>query len=583
MSFGRKIFQNLNRKGWRKIRRRIDKFTETRRYRQWLRRTEEKSPANREKLSAQSSAMVHKPLISIILPVYNVKEKWLRRCLDSVLNQIYKNWELCVADDCSPAAHIKKVLDEYARRDNRLKIVYRTANGHISAASNSALELANGEFCALLDHDDELAADALFRLVEEINHYPDAELIYSDEDMIDERGRRYEPKFKPDWSRDLFYSLNLITHLAAYRTATLRAVGGWRVGCEGSQDYELTLRFIERIDEKNIRHIPRILYHWRAIRGSVALDGDEKPYAHERAREAIRAHLKRIGKSAQITPTVFNLHRVRYDLPQPPPKVSLLMLIDEDSLTIFRDLEKFIAETDYPNFEIVMICTSPTREKNDIQPLPANVRIIVCENISRAERYNAAAREIDGEVLLFVDESLRPVAKEWLREIVGFAIQKEIGAAGAKILSADETIRHGGVVLGIDNLIGDAHRGLPRELPGNMGRAQLVGNFSAISIECLATRREVFQAAGGFDAKNFPGNLFGVDFCLRLREKNLRVVWTPYAELIEVKNRARPISEMKPNVVESGFFKTKWGETIERDPFYNPNFSRRKKLFTLET
>lgn len=580
MSLIEKIARNLNAAGWRKIRRRLfERADENQRYQKWIRAVEKKS-VDRQILSEQSRALPRRPLISVILPVYDVEEKWLRRCVESVLDQIYENWELCVADDCSPSPHVRRVLSEYAAREKRIKILFRAENGHISAASNSALELAIGEFCALLDHDDELSADALLRVAETINEFPEVELIYSDEDMIDERGARYDPKFKPDWSRDFFYSLNLITHLAAYRTATLKKIGGWRVGSEGSQDYDLTLRFVEEISEKNIRHVPKILYHWRAIRGSLALSGDEKPYAHERAREAIRAHLKRTGKRAAVSPTAADYHRVRYDLPAPPPKVSLIMLAEADDAATERAIETFVGATDYENLEIVLVC-STARGKFGGDVRLGDVKIIVCEEKAEAEKYNRAARQAGGEVLCFVNANLRPAAKDWLRELIGFAWQPEIGAAGAKILGADETIRHGGIVLGMNDLIGAAHDGLPNREAGNLSRARVVNNFSAVAIDCLATRRAAFEAAGGFDAEHFPGALFDADFCLRLWQQNLRVVWTPYAELVRVDERRFLNSQKKPIAAERDYFKQKWRALIERDPFYNPNFSRRDEPFRI--
>ena len=569
MSLSDKLIRNLNRKGWRKIRRRIDKFGENRRYQKWIRTVERKSVGSRRILSEQNSALFAKPLISVILPVYNVEEKWLRRCLDSVGKQIYENWELCIADDCSPSPHIRKVLNEYAASDKRIKVAFRPENGHISAASNTALELANGEFCVLLDHDDELAENALLYVVKEINEFPEVQMIYSDEDMIDERGRRYDPKFKPAWSRDFFYSLNLITHLAAYRTEVLRRINGWQIGCEGSQDYDLALRVIEQIPENHIRHIPHILYHWRAISGSLALNSDEKPYAHERAREAIRSHLERTGKRAQVTPTVYNLHRVRYDLPSPLPKVSLITLERESLAATTNAVKILLAETNYQNVEVALVCSAHTKEKFDSENVNRNVKTIVCEEASEAEKYNCAVRQTDGEVLCFINGNLRPASKDWLQELVGFALQTGIGAAGAKITNANRVVLHGGLVLDGDGSTRSAHHGLPDDAPGNMGRAQVIGNFSATAIDCLATRRKVFLTTGGFDAEHLPNKLFDVDFCLKLREQNLRIVWTPYAELIKTNGRKPLNLQKKATAAERDFFKRKWQNAIATaDPFY---------------
>ena len=241
----------------------------------------------REKIQRAVEKLAYRPLISVVMPVYDIDEKWLRLTVESVRRQLYSNWEFCIADDCSPSPHIRRVLNEFAGKDDKIKVIFRNENGHISAASNSALALATGAFAVLLDHDDELSEDALYCVANELNEFPETEMIYSDEDTIDDKGRRFFPRFKPDFARDLFYSINLITHLSGYKTSRLREVGGFRVGFEGSQDYDLALRVIERIPEDHIRHIPRILYHWRAIRTSAADSSAAKPYAYQRAREAL--------------------------------------------------------------------------------------------------------------------------------------------------------------------------------------------------------------------------------------------------------------------------------------------------------
>lgn len=561
-------------KGWAGIGKKIKllrrRRLEEQSYRKWI--AKHKLDKNdRERIRGEIDDFSHKPLISIILPVYNVEEKWLRICIESVFRQIYDNWELCIADDKSPSPHIRKVLEEYAARDQRIKVVFREENGHISAASNSALEIANGEFCALLDHDDELAEDALFYVAKEINEFSETAFIYSDEDMIDEKGTRYSPNFKPDFSRDLFYSLNLITHLSVYKTEILRKIGGFRVGLEGSQDYDLALRFIEQIDEKNIRHIPRILYHWRAIQGSVALSSEEKPYAHERARAALRDHFERTGKRAKVERGVHQLHRVRYELPETLPRVSLILSADSD-FNIAENIVRFLNKTDYENLEMLLIC----REKPG--NLPQNVNVIFREDSSDAEILNQAVLHSTGEILCFANAKLLPVSKDWLKELTSFAIQKEIGAVGGKVLDENEDIKNAGIVVGFDGLIGAAHGGLPREADGNLYRAQVVNNFSALSIDCFATRREIFDEIGGFDAENLPDALFDADFCLKLGERNLRVVFTPYAEL---KESEKSDSSFNPSAQEVEIFKQQWQKIIERDPFYNPNLSLAGETFRI--
>lgn len=556
-------------------------------YQKWIRKIDTLTDTNRAEMRREIENFDRQPLISVVMPVYNVEEKWLRLCVESVLRQIYENWELCVADDCSPSPHIRQVLEEYAEKDKRIKVIFRAENGHISAASNSALELANGEFVALLDHDDELAEHALFYVVKEINEFPETAMIYSDEDLINENGKRYEPKFKPDWSRDLFYSLNLITHLSVYRTTILRKIGGFRIGLEGSQDYDLALRLTEQISENRIRHIPRILYHWRAIQGSVALSGDEKPYAHERAREALRSHFERMGKRAVISQNICNLHRVQYELPAHLPKVSLIILADEDFQAAENAIKNYGENTDYQDFEIVLVCSETTKAHipkatQSLGSMSVSLKFIVCECKSEAEKYNFAVSQTDGEILCFADINLKPLSIDWLKELVNFATEKEIGVVGAKILYANESVLHGGLIIGTSGAVGIAHHHLPRTEDGNFVRAQVTGNFSAVSVAGFATRREIFESVGGFGSVDFPNKLFDADFCLKLRERDYRIVFTPYAELIKIDTKRRSSLEEDTTAEEKKRFVEKWHQVIKRDPFYNPNLSKKDASFSID-
>lgn len=581
MRFFSRAAKLFRKDGWRRFRLRIEsdrrRARAVKNYQKWI-LANRLTDAMREDMRREIEAFGEKITISVVLPVYNVEEKWLRLCIESVTNQIYENWELCIADDCSPSPRVNKVLEEYAAKDERIKIVFRETNGHISAASNSALAMATGEFVALLDHDDELSEDALFRVVKEINDYPAADFIYSDEDMIDETGTRYTPKFKPDFSRDFLYSVNYVTHLAVYRTEILRRVGGFRIGLEGSQDYDLALRVLECIPENHIRHIPRILYHWRAIRGSLALSGDEKPYAHSRAREAIREHLERTGKQATVGEAVYHLHRVRHELPARLPKVSLILAADKNLKFTEQAIENYTAQTGYANYEIILV-GNDGGERTSLR----NVKFIVCESNDEAEKFNLAAARTDGEILCFAEANLRPLAKNWLEELTSFAIQTEVGAIGAKITDADGMVLHGGLIIGEKRkIIGAAHHGYNADSGDNIGRLQLINNFSAVSVSCLATRREVFASVGGFDAEDYPNRFFDADFCLKLREKNYRIVYTPYAELVKVNKKRQLNFERNPTAGEKDYFMKRWREVVERDPFYNPNLSKKKADFSIE-
>ena len=514
--------------------------SEARRYRSWLETKGRITNADREKMRLAIGALSHRPLISIILPVYNVDEKWLRKCIASVLGQIYPHWELCISDDASTVEYIRPLITAYAERDDRIKIIFRAENGHISAASNSALELATGEFTVLLDHDDELSPDALFWIANEIDSFPETAMIYSDEDLIDESGRRYAPKFKPDFSRDLFYSTNLVTHLSGYKTELLRKIGGFRLGFEGSQDYDLALRFIEQIDEDQIRHIPRILYHWRVIKGSVAFAMDEKPYAHQRARDAIREHLERTGFVADVHEAPRHLHRVRYHIPAPAPSISVIVSTEND----------------------MSLPGSFGRDRYQIIRLDRSAA-------DRAQRLNEAAKEASGDVLVFLDNSLFTNDEEAIDDLVSFAMQKHIGAVGGRILGSDLYVEQAGIVLNRDLVPAFAHAGYPHQAPGNISRNILIGNSAAVSLSCLAVSRQVFESAGGFD-QSMPDALIDVDLCLRLRELNLRIVVVPDVEFI--RQGTRRVNRMSEG--ELALFLQRWSKYIDNDPFCNPNLKR---------
>jgi glycosyltransferase involved in cell wall biosynthesis len=298
----------------------------------------------------------HKPVISLITPVYNTPEPFLRAAIESVLAQVYPHWELCLADDASTAPHVRQVLAEYAARDARIKLSYRDTNGHISVASNTALQCATGQFVALFDHDDTLTPDALFWVARELDLHPDAALIYSDEDKLDYDGVPANPYFKCDWNYDLFLSHNLITHLGVYRADVVKALGGFRQGFEGAQDYDLALRFIEQISHSQIRHIPRVLYHWRMLPGSTAIGAGEKDYAAERARLAVQQHLERQHIAATVTTLPGRaVQRVQYQLNGPEPRVSIIIPTRNARQLVQQCVESIYQKSTYTNFEILLV------------------------------------------------------------------------------------------------------------------------------------------------------------------------------------------------------------------------------------
>lgn len=531
------------------------------------------------------------PLLSVLLPTYNPPEKWLRKCLDSVLEQSYPNWELCVADDASTHPQVRRVLEEYRRRDARIKVVFRPRNGHISEASNSALEVAQGRFVALLDHDDLLHPQALYEVVTALSRNPDLKIIFSDEDKVDQSGLRFDPYFKPDWNPDLFLSHNCISHLGVFETVLVRQVGGFRKGFEGSQDWDLALRCIEQVSHDKICHIPRVLYHWRAIPGSTALAPQEKDYAHEAGIRAIAEHLVRTGSAGCVAekPGYRGNYRVRYSLPTPPPLASILIPTRDGMEHLTRCIDSIIRRSTYPNYEIIVV----DNQSSDPAALEY-LRKLEHERTARVVHFDAAfnysainnfaASQSSGSVLVLLNNDIEVITPDWLEEMVGQALRPEVGAVGAMLYYPNETIQHAGVITGVHGAAGHPYAGKPRGWPGQMNRAKLQQNMTAVTAACLAVTREKWDWVNGLDP-TFRVAYNDVDFCMRLGSLGLRNVWTPYAELYHQESATRG-SDVRPERVaeferERALLLSRWATTIDVDPTYNPNLSTTGELFSL--
>jgi O-antigen biosynthesis protein len=552
-----------------RLRIRLAEHSEASAYRRWVARHDTLTDNDREAILGRIQSLSYKPLISVLMPVYNVDEVWLNRAIQSVRRQLYPRWELCIADDYSNRAHVRTVLEKYMGADLRVKVSFREQNGHISAASNSALELATGEFVALLDHDDELSDHALYMMVEELNQHPEAEIVYSDEDKIDERLQRYFPNFKPDWNQDLFYSLNLITHLAVYRTATVRDIGGFRLGYEGSQDYDLALRVSERAGPGGIRHVPHVLYHWRSIPGSVALAPDQKNYAHDAARRAIRSHFQRTGIAGEVIGISGNenLHRVKYTHSFPRPEVDLVVCPGNDGGALERVAAGILERTDYDGVQLTWVPASQAANADDGR---------VKDRSDSTAALNRAVRKGNREIIAVI-AGVEPINDDWLEEMVGHALRREIGAVGAKVYRPDGTIEHGGVVLGIHELAGFAFRGVPARR--NIARALVTQNYSAVSGGCLVLRRQTFEELGGFDEVNLPSSFADIDLCLRMRERGYRILWTPHAELCCSPDRQSVVVDAEQLRAERDYMRSRWHMLLAHDPHYNPNLSLHREDF----
>jgi glycosyltransferase involved in cell wall biosynthesis len=558
-------------------------------YAQWIDLYDRLNPARLLDYKEKLAALPRRPLISVLLPVYNPPERWLARAIASVRAQLYDNWELCIADDASTATHVRPLLELAAREDARLKVVFRPQNGHISAASNSALELATGEFTALLDHDDELTPHALAEVALTLAAQPDVDLIYSDEDKIDEEGRRFAPYFKPDFLPDLFLGQNYLTHLAVYRSALLRSAGGFRVGYEGSQDWDLALRVTELTTPDRIVHLPKILYHWRAIPGSTALTLDQKHYHAETAKRALADHLSRTGVRAELLAVPGGHWRVQYPLPPEPPLVSIIIPTRNGLEHLRRCIESLRSKTTYPRYEIIIVdngSDDPATLAYFRELAPSDVRVLSWPHpFNYSALNNFAAGQARGDLLALLNNDLEVITPGWLEEMAAQALRPEIGAVGAMLYYPDDRIQHAGAVLGVGGVAGHAFKLFPRGTDGVFNRARLVQNYSAVTAACLVIRKELYTQVGGLDEKSLAVAFNDIDFCLKVRATGCRNLWTPFAEFYHHESATRGMEDTPAKQArfqsEVETMLARWGDTLRADPAYNPNLSLESEDFLL--
>ena len=562
-------------------------------YAAWVAAYDTLTPEIADQIRAKLAKLKKRPLISVIIPVYQDKpeqETWLVEAIESVRNQIYDNWELCIADDASKAPHVRKVLERFAKKDpRRIKVVYRETNGHISANSNSALALAHGEFIALLDHDDVIRPHALACVALELDAHPHADLIYSDEDKIDENGHRYDHYFKPDWNPDLFNVQNYVSHLGVYRTHLVREVGGFRIGYEGSQDWDLAHRVIERSAPDRIRHIPKVLYHWRSVPGSTATIISAKNYANTAAQKVLTEHFVRAGIDAKLSPTKGSYWRMHYPIPEPAPRVTLIIPTRNRLNVLQPCVESLLAKTSYANFEVLIVDndSDDSDTLNYLGELRTRERVRVVSfpgefNFSAINNFGVS--QTDAPVVGLLNNDLEVIHGDWLDEMVSHALRPEIGCVGAKLYYPDDKIQHAGVILGIGGVAAHAWQTHPRGHAGQAHRNFLQQNLSAVTAACLVIRREVFLKAGGLDEK-LRVAFNDVDFCLKVRAAGYRNLWTPYAELYHHESASRgkedTLEKRDRFRGEVEVVTERWGDALVNDPAYNPNLTLTINDFTL--
>jgi O-antigen biosynthesis protein len=543
-------------------------------YRRWQKKHE---PSAADLENQKTHQFAHSPVISIVVPVYNPPLPYLEALINSVKNQTYPHWELCLAD-ANTEALTRTALQVVARAEPRIKLVSLESNLGIAGNTNAAIALATGQYIAFADHDDTLAPFALYEVVKAIHEHPDAELFYSDEDKLDVGGERVEPNFKPDFSPETLLSRNYICHLTVVKRELVQQLGGIRTGFDGAQDYDFVLRATEVA--KRVIHIPAVLYHWRMHAASTASNKGSKSYAFDNGKKAVAEHLGRIGVEASVHDgPILGTYHVIYHL-RSQPLVSIL-IPNKDHADVLKRCLDSLAKSSYANYEVVIIENGSTQPEThryyeSLKAAP-NIRIVEwTKPFNYAAVNNFAAQQARGELVLFLNNDIEAINPDWLEELVKLAIQPGVGAVGAKLYYADDTIQHAGIVVGMGGVAGHGHLNYPRDAAGHGQRLQYTQNVSAVTGACLLMKKSVFDEIGGFD-EGFVLAFNDVDLCLQVLKHDYRVVWTPGAELYHLESKTRGPEDTPEKEArfkrEYDLFHNKWGEFLKNgDPYYSRHF-----------
>lgn len=541
-------------------------------YEDWL-RIEEQHP----KAVLETSG----PLISIVIPVYNPDLGYLDQAIQSIVNQTYKNIEICIADDASDSIELSDYLKNIGSKYSNIKYVVRDCNGHISAATNSALALASGEYIIFMDQDDLLAPHAVNEIASAINDNPNLLLIYSDEDKVDELNRRFEGHFKPTFSPNLLLGINYISHLTCMKTSLVRSLGGLRVGFEGAQDHDLLLRSLSELNKDNVCRIPRTLYHWRAIKGSTALSSTEKNYVDQARYNTLQDYIDSNVLDAEVCRYEnTGSYKIKWGITG-NPLVSIL-IPTRDRLDVLKPcIESILTKTDYSKFEI-LILDNESKEIatqnyfTELLKRDQRIKIIKCPgefNFSHIN--NIGVDHAAGEFIAMVNNDIEIIRGNWLAEMLSHAARDSIGCVGAKLLYPDGRIQHGGVVLGIGGVAGHSHLFKEGDAPGYFQKMHYVHEVSAVTAACLVVKKEIYLEVGGFDT-SLKVAFNDVDFCLKVREAGFSNLLNPNAVLYHHESISRGYEDTPEKKTrfsrEVSIMQSKWKDLLTTDPYYNPNF-----------
>ena len=546
-------------------------------YRIWIKENE---PNEYELEEQRKYKFEYEPKISVIVPMYNTKEKYLKELIESLIEQTYTNWELCLADGSNEK---REYVDKLVNQDKRIKYNFLGENKGIAGNSNSALELATGDYVALLDHDDILPKFSFFEIVKTINENKDAEFIYTDEDkLLEDKDKRMGPHFKPDYAPDTLMSYNYICHFSIFKKEFMDKLGGFRTEFDGSQDYDLIFRATEQANK--IIHIPKILYHWRMNIDSVALSSEAKPYAYKAAKKAILAHLERIGEKGKVEDSsILGIYNVIYEV-KDNPKVSIIIPNKDHKKDLERCINSILTKTTYNNYEIIVVeNNSETKEISEYyNKIKNNQNIKIVRYNEKIFNYskinNFGVKNATGEYIVLLNNDTKIITENWLEIMLGNCQRKDVGIVGAKLLYENQTVQHVGVVLGLTGIAGHINSGLEENEPGYMARNIIIQNYSAVTGAMLMISKKDYEDVNGLD-ENFPVAYNDIDLCLKIREKNKVIVINPNVKAYHYESKTRGYENSKEKIErlenDTRRLKRKWKDVFEKeDPYFNPNFRK---------
>jgi len=546
-------------------------------------------PAHGDDVRRRIDTFADRPVFSVIMPVYNVDPLYLAAAVDSVTAQWYPRWELCICDDASTAPETLEYLRSL--RDPRIKITFSETNRNIAGATNEALALAEGDYVVLLDNDDTLTPDALFEIACAVNE-TGADFIYSDEDFITETGKAVHAHFKPDFSPDLLLSHNYITHLCAMKRSLVDRTGRFDSRFDGAQDYDYFLRATERAER--IHHIPKVLYHWRMHAGSTSADADAKPEASNRAKAALENALKRRNIRGEVLEgNLPHYFRVKRRI-EGEPLVSIVIPFRDKPELLETCIGSILEKSTYRRFEIIGMNNRSSEPETfeTMARLGERDARVTFHDYDRPFNYSAinnhaVEQYAGGKHILLLNNDIEIISPDWIEALLEHSQRPEVGCVGAKLYYEDGTIQHAGAIIGLGGYVAHSHRGLPGTSHGYFNRLNVIQNLSAVTGACLMVERELYLSVGGLDETHFQIAYNDIDFCLRIREKGLLNVFTPYCEAYHYESKSRGSDDEDPEKAarfekEKAWLKQRHPVVASlRDPYYNPNLTLDSEDFAL--